>query len=183
MGALKKIGLTTILLTAALLGSKHAEAQWDYRPPFAAGIRACPDGGGANLRYFAIDNLSAEVQYNISGGTKGGSGKSSMIGLLVQFHRSLTSNLSFFIGAGAHSGTWQRYKDISKTTSVFGFDAIIGVEYIFPSVPIGISIDAKPSFNYVTGVTLFPNNTFGLGVRYYFDIAALYGTEKADKRE
>ncbi len=183
MNCTRIILLTLSLLIATWLTGPSANAQDSYIAPIGLGIRGTPDGGGLNLRYFFKDNLSGELQYNLSGGTPNGSGKSSMAVLLFQFHGYLSPNFNFYLGAGAHTGRWQRYKDISKTTSVFGFDLVAGLEYNFSSIPIGISIDAKPSFNYITGVTLFPNNTFGLGVRYYFDIPGLHARQEVDSRE
>lgn len=179
----KKVLLIAIYMTISMFAGTQAMAQYDYWAPFALGVRGTPDGGGVNLRYFFKDNLSGELQYNVSGGTTGGSGRSNTIGLLVQYHAALSQNLSLFMGVGAHNGKWQQFKDKSKTISVFGFDAILGMEYNFSSVPISITVDAKPCFNYVKGVTIFPNNTFGLGIRYYFDIPALHVESAPDARE
>ena len=164
-------GMITILLLS-FTGYNAANAQ-DHNHPYAAGLRATPDGAGASVRYFPYEFLSLEGQLNFSGGRPSGlpssSGKSTMAGFLAQFHAPLWGpTWSVFVGAGAHFGSWIRYKDISKNETMYGLDAIVGVEYHFPDMPLGVSVDVKPALNYSPDVTYFPNNILGLSARYYF---------------
>ncbi len=50
---------------------------------------------------------------------------------------------------------------------VLGVGAQLGLEYIFPSFPLQLSLDWKPLFTLVPG-TGFGWQSFGLGIRYAF---------------
>lgn len=86
---------------------------------------------------------------------------------LYEFHEplELSFNESFFLtyGVGVHSG-YQRYSDLKKNLTgidpftfeyedqsyfIIGADAIIGVEYRWLSLPMTITFDVKPYFNYI----------------------------------
>jgi len=179
---MKRIYRLLVVLLVVIFAPDAAEAQ--VTAPFAVGLRGSPDGAGVNLRFFFNENLSLEGQGNYSGGTSGGSGKSTTGVCLVEYHfLFLDSRFRMFLGGGAHYGSWERYKDASKAEGLFGLDAILGFEYVFTSVPVSISIDAKPSFNYVSGITIFPNNTFGLTLRYYIGAWEDYDSHLQDRRE
>jgi hypothetical protein len=180
---MKNTSIILLFLFISLFPTQAAVAQYNSIRPFALGLRGCPDGGGANARFFFSDLLSAEAQFNVSGGTQGGAGKAMMGGGLLMLNAMLYGpEFRLFVGGGAHYGSWERYRDISKATSVFGFDAVIGLEYTF-NVPISVSLDYKPAFNYISGVTYMPNNVFGLGIRYYFGAWEDHVDTKADSRE
>jgi hypothetical protein len=66
---------------------------------------------------------------------------------------------------------------------LFGFDGILGVEYVLSAIPLSISVDAKPAFSFVSGLTQFPNNTYGLSFRFYFGAWEEYDSHYEDKRE
>ena len=179
---MNKVRISFIALLVAFFTSGAASAQ--ITAPFAAGLRGSPDGGGLNLRFFFNENFALEGQGNFSNGTTGGSGQALMGHVLMQYHYLFgDARFRMFLGAGAHYGTWERYKDVSVKDNFFGFDVQLGAEYVFASMPLGISIDAKPSFNYVSGVTIFPNNTFGLSLRYYFGAWEEYDSHLEDRRE
>lgn len=168
-----KRALRNMALIVAVVYPMTGSAQDFNDKPYAAGVRACADGGGVNFRYYGSKMVSVEGQLNVSAGRPGGlpssSGKSTTGVALVQLHGDLLGpQIRFFIGVGAHYGSWVRYKDVSKSEGLFGFDGIAGIEYMTGRYPLGISLDIKPAFNYVSGVTYFPNNIVGLGVRYYF---------------
>ena len=180
---MKRIHLL-LLVTVSILFAAPVTTRAQITAPFAIGVRGCPDGGGLNLRYFINENFALEGQANYSGGTEGGSGVSKMGVVMAEYHVLLgDARFRLFFGAGAHYGTWERYKDQSKPENLFGLDVIGGVEYVFTSIPVGISIDAKPSFNYVSNITSFPNNTWGLSIRYYFGRWETYDDTKEDHRE
>ena len=89
-------------------------------------------------------------------------------------------NLSFFLGAGAHIGSWRyvayyrgkyyrdRYylvRDDGYAGPSFGLDAILGLEYKF-NAPVSLGFDIKPYFDIV-----YPGVSFidgALSVRYTF---------------
>jgi hypothetical protein len=134
------------------------------------GIRANPDGGGITGKFFFTEQLAVEAQLNGSSGSYSEMGTSFTVGSMLEYHFIFPRpEWRIFLGGGIHYGTWNRYGDSHVSPfSIFGLDAIGGVEYIFASVPIGVSVDVKPALNFISGVTSFPNNGFGVGIRYYF---------------
>ncbi|MES2703599.1 MAG: hypothetical protein V4649_13230 [Bacteroidota bacterium] len=159
-----------ILLIALLLLTATGSANAQLVGPVALGLRANPDGGGITAKYFFNERNAIETQVNGSSGNYNDNGTSLTVVALYEHHFILNDpQWRIILGGGMHFGTWNRYGDAhTSPLSVFGLDVIGGVEYVFASVPIGISLDVKPALNFVSGVTTFPNNTFGLGVRYYF---------------
>jgi hypothetical protein len=157
-----------IILIALLLCSCSATAQ--VHGPVGLGLRATPDGGGFTGKFFFTDHLTVETMLNASSGNYYDNGTSFTLCALLEHHFIFDNpQWRIFLGGGFHYGTWNRYGDSHTSPfSVFGVDAIGGVEYIFASVPIGVSADVKPSLHFISGVTTAPSNTFGFGIRYYF---------------
>jgi hypothetical protein len=166
---MKKLKLIYILFFATFVMSTAAEAQYDHIQRFAVGVRGAPDGGGANLRVFLNNMICIEGQLNLSGGTPGGSGKSTTGVILGEVNIPIyTPAFRAFAGAGLHYGSWVQYDNISVAKNMSGYDLIMGLEYTFSSVPLSVSIDYKPAYSYATSSAYFPNNAAGLGIRYYF---------------
>ena len=168
---MKKIQILCALLVIFFVrGSATAQPlDWEV-PQFAIGIRANPDGAGITAKYFIIPQVSFEAMVNASGGKYSDYGPGTSFVGLVEYN-FIFNNPSFriFLGPGVHAASFRQYADIKEPrVSATGLDGIIGAEYVFTEVPIGISIDAKPAFNFYNGITAFPDNVFGLAVRYYF---------------
>ena len=149
---------------------------------FAVGVRVSPDGGGFTAKYFPDRNLSFELQVNGSGGyyNTANDGPSAVVVGLVEYNIIFPDpSWRVFIGPGLHGGSWDRnngnFNDYARTSQgIFGIDGIVGVEYIFKPVPIGISADIKPAVNFAPDVAFFPNNFFGMSARYYFSHKMLH---------
>ncbi|NNF01102.1 MAG: hypothetical protein HKN22_00315 [Bacteroidia bacterium] len=81
------------------------------------------------------------------------------------------NNMTWYYGFGAHIGFWDGdrawWGDDGKTYTVIGVDGIIGLEYTFTEVPIGLSLDWKPELNLV-GYSGFWGDSGGLSIRYVF---------------
>lgn len=149
------------------------------------GLRGSPDGGGLSVRVLPNPNFTIEGLFSGSWGFDHWPGTSygpavTLTGLLE--YNILFSNPGWriFLGPGVHAGSWNRhYYDRFETRpaaqGIFGIDGILGVEYIFHEVPIGLSADVKPAINLASDLAYFPNNLFGLSARYYF------GTRPAPK--
>ena len=167
---MKKAKVLLSVLVMLFLGVVTVKAQNEEVPPFAIGIRADPDGAGITAKYFFIPEVSAELMVNGSGGNYAANGPSVVVVGLVEYNFLFNDPAwRVFLGPGAHIGTWKEYIESNNPRqTVFGLDVIGGIEYVFYEVPIGISIDVKPAMNFISGVTSFPNNAFGLGIRYYF---------------
>lgn len=180
---MNKIQKVLAYTLTGLLLSLSVTAQENVVPPFALGMRACPDGAGVNARYFFNDKINVEGQINASGGTRGGSGRSTMYGILLQYNMMIAGpDLRFFMGGGFHAGMWQQEKDRSQYLGTNGLDGVVGIELTFARIPFSISADLKPSLNYISGVTYFPNNTMGFTIRYVFGGWASV-PQKRDNRE
>jgi len=168
--------LILIILLIMLIGVSIVNAQ--MVSAVGLGVRATPDGGGLTGKFFFSRNWAIEGQLNASGGTTymNYDGPSMTMVSLLEYHIILPDpSWRIFFGPGMHFGNWDRYNDgsgyfdghYSGTQGIFGVDAIGGVEYVFKSIPIGLSADMKPAYNFAKDATFFPNNFFGVSARYY----------------
>ena len=163
------LALSGLLLTLSL--SYNAQAQGSRT---GLGLRLSPDGAGFTGKFFMDRNLAIEAQLN-AGGVFGGEGESVTGVGLLEYHIPLPDpSWRVFFGGGAHIGSWdhgRRYRegrwDDDDHEFIFGIDGIGGVEYVFKTVPIGLSADFKPAINLVSDVDFFPHNMFGLSARFY----------------
>ncbi|HBX46890.1 MAG TPA: hypothetical protein DEG28_13560 [Porphyromonadaceae bacterium] len=57
--------------------------------------------------------------------------------------------LDWYLGIGAHVGNIYHDRDRYDSSFLVGGDLIAGLEYVFPTAPFTISLDWKPSFNFV----------------------------------
>jgi hypothetical protein len=179
---MRTIYLVLFALSVCSFAANKASAQ--ITAPFAVGVRGTPDGGGLNLRYYFSENFGLEGQANYSVGTPGGSGKATTGVVLAEYHILFwDARLRMFLGAGAHYGSWERYRYSGNSEGLFGFDGILGAEYVFPSVPLGVSLDVKPAFDFISGVTALPANNVGLSLRFYFGAWEDYDSNVEDRRE
>lgn len=84
-----------------------------------------------------------------------------------------TERLKWFIGFGGHVGFWNgdytyKYWGTQGTDYVVvGIDGILGLEYSFTEVPINLSLDWKPAFNFV-GYSGFWADGGAFSIRYIF---------------
>jgi hypothetical protein len=84
-----------------------------------------------------------------------------------------TAGLKWYYGAGAHIGFWNgdyTYRDWGyqgTSYTVAGLDGILGLEYSFREVPINLSLDWKPAFNFA-GYSGFWADGGALSIRYIF---------------
>ena len=91
----------------------------------------------------------------------------------VHYRAFDTERLKWYLGFGGHVGFWDgdyTYKywgDQGKTYTVVGIDGILGLEYSFSEVPINLSLDWKPAFNFV-GYSGFWADGGALSIRYIF---------------
>ncbi len=79
----------------------------------------------------------------------------------------------WYFGFGGHVGFWNgdyTYKywgDPGTNYTVVGIDGILGLEYSFTEVPINLSLDWKPAFNFI-GYSGFWVDGGALSIRYIF---------------
>jgi len=113
---------------------------------------------GLNFKNFFTDRISLEAMaftrwegYCFAG----------LIEMNQSFNKSTlhTTNLGWFIGAGAHLGNYPGnsykmdannfYNHSGDNIMAIGVDAILGIEYEFYHAPISLSLDVKPNYSFI----------------------------------
>jgi hypothetical protein len=127
------------------------------------------DGAGVTLKHFIKKNNALEgVLFFWERGTR-------LTGL-YEFHFDINGapGLKWYVGPGVHVGFYdnnfynRRYYDDSRYTGTYaGIDGVLGLDYKINTVPINLSIDWQPSFEFGTGRG-FTGNWGGFAVRYTF---------------
>ncbi len=83
-------------------------------------------------------------------------------GLYEKYIPVITDGFNMYYGGGAHVGTWGHVDNFR-----LGIDAVVGLEYKIPEVPIAFSLDYKPALDIVSD-TEFHFADFGLSVKFVF---------------
>lgn len=122
---------------------------------WGAGIRAGGHMSGVSLQY-NIDGVNG-VEGILSIPYKGGF---TATALYERFVPVISHGFYFYYGLGGHVGKWDK-------KFALGVDAITGLEYRIPSVPLAVSLDYKPVFN-IASRTKFYLFDFGLAIRVRF---------------
>ncbi len=89
---------------------------------------------------------------------------------LYEIHGDINGapGLKWYVGPGAHIGFYNDYFYNNKRYgrgSYFGIDGVLGLDYKFNDLPLNISLDWQPSFEFGYGPG-FTGNWGGLGIRY-----------------
>jgi hypothetical protein len=104
---------------------------------------------------------------------------------LYQKHKNLGSDKAFrwYYGGGAHLGYHSRENVVDPTPEQrrnayinIGVDAIVGLEYTFPSFPLNLAFDYKPAWDF-TGDRFFVGEGIGFSVRYVIGRKNLISSE------
>lgn len=154
--------LTLVILT----GFVFTTSAQNYQT--SAGLR----GGfakGLTFKHFIADDVAIEALAETRW-------RGLLLTGLMQRHRPALDiqGLRWYYGGGAHIGFWayHRYNpwwtgDEDQNYVVLGLDVIIGIEYKLPDLPLVVSADWKPAFNFV-GVEGFWGDFGALSLRYIF---------------
>jgi len=116
-------------------------------------------GGGA-LSFKHFFNSPSALELNVGGGL-------NHLWVQGMYERNMafanTKGLDWYWGLGGDLGVWSGgYRYYYPRTEVYyvgawgGADALIGLEYTFPNIPINLAVDAGPT------IRLFPYVGFGL---------------------
>ena len=139
-------------------------AQADYKT--SIGVRGAP-ASGITLKHYMTERAAFE---GILTTRWQGFVFTGLYELTQTAFRS--EQFNFYYGAGAHIGFWDDnpehpWFDDRDDHLVVGIDGIIGLEFVFESIPFNISLDWKPALNiaYYTG---FWADEVGLSLRYYW---------------
>ena len=144
----------TVVLLIVIASFNTASAQL-YKQ--AAGIRVGSTTPaiktGITYRHFLNESNAIEGIISLTDGAG--------ICALYELHKPTTiENLNWFYGAGGYIAG-------SNKTTYVGGAGIIGLDYLFPQVPINLSLDWKPELNIVERL-YFEGTTFGFSIRYAF---------------
>lgn len=87
---------------------------------------------------------------------------------LYEYQQPLSGapNLDWYLGLGAHLGNIYDKHYAGDNKLLLGADLIAGLEYIFPQAPFTISLDWKPSINFVNNYNDYWYAGFALSLRY-----------------
>lgn len=153
---LRKLFITAFTIaTFATIGTS-LDAQ-DYRTAF--GVRLGYDSGLTHKRFFAPSNA---MEFIFSA-----SPRWVQLTGLYEYQQPIadTPGLEWYIGLGPHLG-FVHHKDHPDKRILLGADIIGGIEYIFPRAPFTVSLDWKPSFNFINNYNEFWYSAFALSLRY-----------------
>jgi hypothetical protein len=158
---MKKI-ITVLLFFAGSCSTANAQTTGsDYTT--AVGIKFYPTG--ITVKSFIKPNTALEgIGYFSDNGFR--------ITGLYELHYDIegVNGLKWYVGPGAHIEFWNtnwqnKYPGYSSTG--IGIDGVLGLDYKFNGLPVNISVDWQPSFNFV-GYNYFEGGWGGLGIRYTF---------------
>jgi hypothetical protein len=163
---MKRILLIILITTLCSIHMSSAQA---LRQGYATAIGVKVwDGGGITIKHFVRPNIAVEgIGYFWNRGAR-------IVGL-YQFHYDIAGapGLKWYIGPGAHVGFYNNsyynnnYPNGDGSGSYVGIDGVLGLDYKFDGIPLNISLDWQPSFEFGTNRG-FINNWGGLGIRYAF---------------
>lgn len=141
---------------ASIVSTASAQRHSTYRT--ALGVKVW-DGAGISFKHFLQDRKALElIGYFWNQGSR--------ITGLYEIHGPVTGakGLQWYIGPGAHAGFYNsRYGD----GAFIGIDGVLGLDYTFSGVPLNLSLDWQPSFEFGSNRG-FVGSWGGLGVRYTF---------------
>lgn len=83
---------------------------------------------------------------------------------LYEWQQNLSGGLDWYYGLGAHVGMWS---DADKANLWLGIDAVIGLEFKFPSLPIALSLDYRPGLNILPNISGGYDDV-GFGLKFCF---------------
>lgn len=134
----------------------------------ALGVKVWNNGGGVSLKHFVGNNNALEgIGYFWGNGAR-------FTGL-YEFHFDIEGapGLKWYVGPGVHVGFYNNgyyYDDLGRrhgSNTYMGIDGVLGLDYKFTGVPINLSIDWQPSFEFGDNRG-FIYSWGGLGIRYTF---------------
>ncbi len=134
----------------------------EYRT--AIGVKVW-DGGGLSIKHFVKPNTALEgIAYFWNKGVR--------ITGLYEIHGNISGaeGLKWYVGPGAHVGFYDgdnKYNTNNDQATFIGIDGVLGLDYKFNKVPINISIDWQPSFEFGDNRGFY-GGWGGLGIRYAF---------------
>jgi hypothetical protein len=153
------VKLILVLIIFSPLATKDLQAQANGdRYKTAIGVKFYPTG--VTLKTFMKSNIAFEaIGYFWERGTR--------VTGLFEYHYNLTpsGNLKWYIGPGAHIGFYK--PDFFNGGTAIGIDGVLGLDYKFPGIPVNVSLDWQPSYEF-GDYDGFSGNWGGIGLRLAF---------------
>ncbi len=159
--------LKTIMIAAFVLVAFSSQAQKAIGLRFGGG-----SANGADISYQMSKGAANRLQFDLGLDVDGNYTNMALTGTYQWLFdlSDVTAGLQWYAGPGAQVGFWNydyygsSYDD---NGSYFGFGGIVGIDYTFTEVPIQISLDTRPMFQFIDG----DSDAYwgiGFGVRYLF---------------
>ena len=159
-----KRSLVLLALTVLIFTTKTNAQSMGHTYRTALGIKFW-DGAGVSIKHFLQENRSIEgVGFFWSHGAR--------ITGLYEFNWDITGapGLKFYAGPGMHLGFYHDdyyYRDHYHSGTYVGIDGVLGLDYKINKVPINVSIDWQPSWEFGDSGGFY-GSWGGIGVRYTF---------------
>lgn len=139
------------LMMAALMVATLTVSAQEYN--YAAGIRL----GGFEGATFKMYQEKTAIEF----GAAWGIGGYLIADAVYELQQPvINEDFTFYYGAGPYLGLF-------TNSFLLGAEAVIGLEYQIPNVPIAISLDYRPGLNILKEIDFNPGNV-GLGIKYCF---------------
>jgi hypothetical protein len=155
----KLLSFLFILIFCCTLVTQRVQAQANgdtYKT--AIGVKFYPTG--VTLKTFMKSNIAFEaIGYFWEKGTR--------ITGLFEYHYNLSpsGSLKWYIGPGVHVGFYKQ--DFFNGGTSVGIDGVLGLDYKFPGIPVNVSLDWQPSYEF-GNFGGFSGNWGGVGLRLAF---------------
>jgi hypothetical protein len=150
---MRKVFILSALFIALAVTNASAQKSSGQDYTTALGVKFYP--GAITLKHFIRENRAVE-----------GIGYFWDRGFLYEIHGDINdvSGLKWYVGPGAHVGF---YSSKWGGGTSLGVDGVLGLDYKFDDVPINISLDWQPSFEFGSrDWNGFAGNFGGLSIRY-----------------
>lgn len=159
---MKKLIFVLCLVVAAHAGQAQSHTTNSTSYQTALGLKIW-DGGGISLKHFINDSRAVEgIGYFYKRGFR-------LTGLYeIHYDINDAPGLKWYVGPGAHLGVYNdKYYHYGQNKAVLGIDGVLGLDYKFNNVPINLSLDWQPTFEFASDFG-FNGSWGGLGIRYTF---------------
>lgn len=162
MKTIRVITVFALLLTGGTAIAQNESSSYQT----ALGVKVWNNGGGVSLKHFVTNNNALEgIGYFWNRGVR--------ITGLYEFHFDIEGapGLKWYAGPGAHVGFYNNgyYYDTfgnrHGSNTYIGIDGVLGLDYKFTGVPLNLSLDWQPSFEFGDNRG-FMYSWGGLGIRY-----------------
>lgn len=130
-----------VIMIAVLLVSALAVNAQDYN--WAIGLRGGYDKNAGITLKKGMDGSAWDFTGNWY---LGGEHTRLNLQALYELQYTLTGPLDWYWGVGGHVGTWS---NANAAKLWLGLDAVVGLELKIPNVPLALSLDYRPGFNFI----------------------------------